>query len=109
MGPGYAPAGTVAVICPSKSTLKTAHHGPPCAFESTPKHTDVAPVKLLPRIVTEVPTAPLPGDMDVTTGVGRTVKLDPEVAVSSVLVTVMGPLTAPGGTQVMISPSLTTL
>jgi hypothetical protein len=51
--PVTAAAGTVVVICPGVLTTKVA--GAP------PKLTSVVPVKLLPKIVTDVPVEPLPG------------------------------------------------
>jgi hypothetical protein len=52
--PVTAPAGTVAVICESEPTEKTAIFPPP-------KVSLDAPVKLVPVMVTEVPTGPLGG------------------------------------------------
>ena len=51
--PVVAPAGTVAVIFVSELTVKVA--ALPLNF------TDVAPVRVVPVMVTEVPTAPLVG------------------------------------------------
>jgi hypothetical protein len=53
MGPSVAPAGTVAVICVSRFTVKLA--------DVPLKVTAVAPVNPVPVIATEVPTGPLSG------------------------------------------------
>jgi hypothetical protein len=61
MAPSVAPVGTVAVICVAELTVNV---------EFVPlKRTAVAPVKLVPVIVTEVPTGPLVGVKPVTVGV----------------------------------------
>lgn len=60
IGPLVAPAGTVAVIWMSESTVKVV--------EVPLKLTDVAPVKLAPVIVTLVPGPPLVGVKPVITG-----------------------------------------
>ena len=60
MGPLVAPEGTVVVICVSDVTVNVA---------AVPLNaTAVAPVKLLPVIVTAVPGAPLDGVNDVIAG-----------------------------------------
>ena len=57
-GPVLAPAGTVAVICVSESTLNVV--------AATPLNfTAVAPVNPVPTIFTEAPTAPDDGASDV--------------------------------------------
>ena len=62
------------------------------------KVTAVAPVKLVPVMVTWVPTGPLVGLKDVIVGGTVTVKLMPLVAVPPGVVTWIGPLVAPLGT-----------
>src|SRR6266568_4179458 len=56
IGPLTAPFGTVAVICVSEATVNGA--------EVPLKATAVAPVKLLPVMVTDVPTGPVVGVND---------------------------------------------
>ena len=58
--------------------------------------TAVAPVKLVPPIVTTVPTGPLAGVKLVI--LGATVKLFALVAVPPGAVTLKGPVVAPAGT-----------
>jgi hypothetical protein len=62
--------------------------------------TVVAPVKPLPVIVTLVPTGPLVGENDDTTGFVAvvTVKLDELVPVPPGVVTAIGPVVDPAGT-----------
>ena len=60
--------------------------------------TTLAPVKLVPLIVTGVFTAPLAGEKLVIVGGLTTVKLLALVAVPAAVVTLMGPLVAPLGT-----------
>ncbi len=60
--------------------------------------TTVAPVKLVPLIVTLVPARPFVGVKLVI--VGTTAKLLPLVAVPPDVVTVIGPVVAPAGTVV---------
>jgi hypothetical protein len=60
--------------------------------------TAVAPVKLLPLIVTLAPTAPLVGVTFAIVGAGITVKLVALVAVPPGVVTLTGPVVAPVGT-----------
>ena len=60
--------------------------------------TTVAPVKLVPLIVTPVPTGPLVGEKLVIVGGLTTVKLLALVAVPAAVVTLMEPLVAPPGT-----------
>lgn len=64
------------------------------------KVTDVAPVRLVPEIVTFVPTGPLLGVKLRITGV--TLKLAALAVVPPAVVTVMGPVVAPLGTDVVI-------
>jgi hypothetical protein len=60
--------------------------------------TTVAPVKLVPLIVTLVPAGPLVGVKLVIVGGIRTVKLLALVAVPPAVVTLSGPVVAPAGT-----------
>src|SRR2546426_175732 len=83
-GPVVALAGTVAWIAVAEVTEKLA---------LTPLNvTAVAPVKFVPLSVTLVPTGPLVG------GGGITVKVLALVAVPPGVVTLSGPVVAPGGT-----------
>jgi hypothetical protein len=87
-GPVVAAAGTVAWIAVAEVTVKLA---------LTPLNlTAVAPVKVVPVIVTTVPTSPLVGVKLVI--VGDTVKLVALVAVPPGVVTLSGPDVAPAGT-----------
>jgi hypothetical protein len=58
----------------------------------------VAPVKLVPLIVTAVPTGPLVGVKLVIVGGLTTVKLLALVAVPPAVATLSGPVVAPAGT-----------
>jgi len=70
----------------------------------------VAPEKLAPVIVTDVPTVPLLGENESMTGGGAvTVKSAPLVAVPPGVVTVILPVVAPAGTDVLISVLDTTV
>ena len=62
------------------------------------KVTAVAPVKLVPVMVTLTPTSPLVGLKLVIVGGGTTVKLLALVAVPADVVTASGPVVAPAGT-----------
>jgi hypothetical protein len=97
--PVVAPAGTFAVICVSLFTVMVE-------VLVVLKLTDVAPVKLLPVIVTEVPTAPCLGvKLETTGGNGAAavmVKLSGLVSVPAGVVTVTVPVLAPLGTGVVI-------
>jgi hypothetical protein len=66
-------------------------------------------VKLVPVIVTELPTEPLAGENDVTVGAATTVKLDPLVPVPPGVVTAIAPVVAPAGTVVVIEVAETTV
>jgi len=68
------PAGAVAVICVALSTVNVA--------SAVPNFTPVVPVKFWPVIVTEVPPAVVPdaGEMLVTAGSGKYVKLSAETS-----------------------------
>jgi hypothetical protein len=90
IGPLVAPAGTVAAIVVAEPTVKVAL----VLLNSTA----VAPVKLVPLMVTLVPTGPLVGAKLVTVGGLMTVKLPALLAVPAGLMTLIGPLVAPAGT-----------
>ncbi len=66
--------------------------------------TEVAPVKPVPLMVTEVPTGPLVGENEVIVGTGEgvTVKFVELAPVPSSVVTLMGPVVAPDGTLAVI-------
>jgi hypothetical protein len=64
--------------------------------------TEVAPVRLVPVMVTLVPTGPLVGEKLVMVGEPITVKLLALVAVPPGVVTAMGPVVAAAGTIVVI-------
>src|SRR2546428_3504669 len=89
-GPVFAPAGTVAWIAVSEVTVKVA---------LVPLNaTAAAPVKLVPLIVTLVPTGPLVGEKPAIVGALTTVKELALAAVPDGVVTLSGPVVAPGGT-----------
>ncbi len=96
IGPELAPGGTVAVICVDEFTVKDA--------EVLLNLTPVTLVKFVPKMLTEVPTAPLVGENAVTLGAPATVtvKFVELVAVPLGLVTVIGPVKAPEGTMAVI-------
>ena len=91
IGPVVAAAGAAAEICVLETTVNVA--GAPL------KMTAVTPMKLVPMMVTEAPAEPLAGEKEMIPGF--TVKLPELVAVPAVLVTLMGPLVAPGGTMAL--------
>jgi len=95
--PVVAPAGTVAVIC---VTLLTANEA------DVPLNlADVAPVKLLPVMVTTVPGCPLDGEKLLTIGGGVgavTEKLAAEITLPVGVVTDIFPVVALAGTVVVI-------
>ena len=101
--PVVAPAGTVAVTRSSFTKLKLA--------DVPLNRTLVAPVKWLPLMVTDVPTAPLDGEKLLIVGADPlvTVKFDALVAVPDGVVTVILPVVAPLGTLAVIRPSFATL
>lgn len=94
IGPVVAPFGTEVVIWVSEFTVNCA--------DVPLKATAVAPVKCDPVMVTAVPTTPLAGENDVITGAGITVKLLELVAVATGVVTLIVPVVAPLGTEVVI-------
>jgi hypothetical protein len=90
IGPVVAPAGAVACIVVSEVTVKLA---------ALPLNvTAVAPVKLVPLIVTLVPTRPFVGVKLVMIGAGITMKSFVLDAVPPGVVTLSGPVVAPTGT-----------
>jgi hypothetical protein len=91
--PVTAPAGTIAVICVAEFTVKLLAARPP-------KVTFVAPVKLVPVIVTVVPTVPLVGVKLLIPGL--TLKFEALVAVPPAFTTETGPVVAPAGTVALI-------
>jgi hypothetical protein len=96
IGPVVAPVGTLATICVAVFDVIVA---------ITPLNfTQVAPVRLVPLIVTEVPTDPLDGENEEIVGadVVVTVKFVALVAVPLAVFTVIGPVVAPVGTSVPI-------
>jgi hypothetical protein len=98
IGPVVAPVGTATVILvPAPFTAK------PGAFTLS-NETAVAPVRLLPLILTDVPTGPLVGLNDVIVGAAApvTLKFVELVAVPSGLATAIGPVVAPAGTVAVI-------
>jgi hypothetical protein len=64
--------------------------------------TEVAPVRFVPVITTDVPTAPLAGANPEIVGDGITLKLPALVTAPMSVVTPTGPLVAPAGTIVVI-------
>src|SRR5439155_3983323 len=95
-GPVVAPAGTAVWIAVSDVTLNVA---------LTPLNaTAVAPLKLVPVIVTLIPTAPLVGAKLVIV-VDPSEKLVALVAVPAGVVTLSGPVVALAGTVVWIAVS----
>ena len=97
--PLVAPAGTVAVICVPLTTVYVVAEAPL-------KATLVAPVKLVPISVTDVPAAPEVGEKFVIVGGDAggvpTVKLDALVPVPAGAVTAILPVVAPLGTVAVI-------
>jgi len=97
MTPLEAPAGTSAVICMAELTVKFA-----TPTSVVLNFTEVAPVKLVPLIVTLAPMIPDAGVKLVTVGapiIVNEAELEPEPAG---VVTVMTPLEAPAGTWAVI-------
>jgi hypothetical protein len=98
INPVEASVGTTAVTCVSEITLKVP-------ATAAPKATDVVPVKPEPLMVTEVATGPLPGEKEVIVGIEDwevdTVNEDGLDAVPSGVVTRMGPVVAPEGTEAL--------
>jgi hypothetical protein len=97
IGPLLAPLGTVAVICDAPLALNDV--------AATPlKSTAVAPDKLLPLIVTDVPATPVVGEkLEIVGGAPTvTVKFAVLVAVPVGVTTRRGPVVAPAGTVAVI-------
>jgi hypothetical protein len=94
IGPVVAPDGTVAVIAVAELTVKLAL----VPLNSTA----LAPVKLVPLMVTLVPTGPLLGVKLAIVGGLMTVKLPALLAVPAEVVTLIDPLEAPAGTVAVI-------
>src|SRR6266540_3388800 len=92
IGPELAPGGTVAVICVDEFTVKDA--------EVLLNLTPVTFVKFVPRMLTEVPAAPLMGENDAIVGApgAVTVKFAELLAVPFSVVTEIFPDVAVGGT-----------
>jgi hypothetical protein len=98
IGPAVVPTGTIALIFVDEATVKDA---------LTPLNlTEVAPVKRVPEIETELPTRALVGEKDVIVGAAGaetvTVKLPPLAAVPPGVVTEIGPVVAADGTVALI-------
>jgi hypothetical protein len=98
--PVVAPAGTVAVTWVALLTVKLL-------AATLLKLTVVAPVKLVPVIVTTVPTGPVAGLKLVMVGGGITTKSLILVAFPLKVVIRTGPVVAPAGTMAETSVSLT--
>lgn len=94
IGPLFAPLGTVAVICVAELTINAAL--------LLPNMTLVVPVKLVPLIVTCVPTGPLGGLKLLIVGAATTVKFVLLTAIPPGVVTEVGPVVAFGGTLATI-------
>ena len=101
ISPEVAPAGTVAVICVSLTTVNVA------IIKGT-NSTEIVPVNPLPRIVTDVPAGPVAGEKLAIAGGGpATAKPGGKVeALPAGVVTVIGPDVAPAGTVAVICVSL---
>ena len=95
IAPDCAPLGTVAVIFVSEFTVKAV-------ADLFLNLTSVAPVKLVPLIVTTVPTGPKVGENDVIVGAPVILKFVELVALPLGVVTLMGPVVAPDGTVAVI-------
>src|SRR2546426_644309 len=94
-GPVVAPVGTIAWIAVAEVTVKLAL--------TLLKLTAVAPVRLVPLMVTLVPAGPLVGAKLVIVGGGTTVNAALLVAVPAGVVTLSGPVVAPTGTVAWIA------
>jgi hypothetical protein len=103
IGPLVAPEGTAAVIEVLEVTVRV-----PAAF---PLNLTVARPsrKPVPVIVTDVPAVPLAGEKLVTVTSGDTLKLRVLLPLPASVVTEIGPLVAPGGTNAVIEVLLVTL
>jgi hypothetical protein len=99
--PVVAPEGTVAVTLPSFTKANVA--------EIPLNRTPLTAVKWFPLIVTVVPIAPLEGEKPLIVGalLPVTVKLDPLIAITAAVVSVIFPVVAPIGTVAVTLPSFT--
>ncbi len=98
--PLVAPAGTIALICPSFTAVNTA---------LVPlNRTDVAPERCDPPICTVAPAAAPDGVNPLTLGAAIVTVNVPLVATPPDVVTVTAPVVAPTGTWAVICPSLLT-
>src|SRR5438477_7125437 len=95
IGPLVAPAGTVGVIAVAEVTVKLAL----VPLNSTAE----APVKLVPLMVTLVPTGPLPGVKLVMVGGLVMEKIGGALGMPTGEVTLIGPLVATAGTVAVIA------
>src|SRR5258706_538097 len=86
--------GTVAVTLLAESAVNVAL--------VPPNSTTVAPVRLEPLIVTEVPTGPLVGENDEIVGAPMTVNVAPLVSAPPGVVTLIFPVVAFAGTMAVI-------
>lgn len=102
IGPLCAVHGTTAVTCVSE-TMSHAAAAVPL------NDTAVAPVKLVPVIVTVVPAGPLLGEKELIVGGTSTPKIPADVPLPAAFVTIIGPLVAPFGTTAVNCVSETTL
>jgi hypothetical protein len=98
--PVFAPVGTVAVTSVFETTVKLVAATPP-------KVTFVAPVRLMPVMVTFVPVGPMSGLKFVIWGITRKIVLLNSVPLG--IVTLTFPVVAPAGTVVVISDAETTV
>jgi hypothetical protein len=99
--PSVAPEGTVAVIFVEEFTVKDAE----TLLNVTAEVVKPLPLKLVPLMVTEVPTGPEAGEKELIVGDGMevvTVKLDRLEPVPPDAVTLIGPDVAPEGTVAVI-------
>jgi hypothetical protein len=99
--PSVAADGTVAVILTDEFTVNKAA----TLLNVTAEVVKPLPLKLVPLMVTEVPTGPEGGEKELIVGAGRgvvTVKLDRLEPVPSDAVTLIGPDVAPEGTVAVI-------
>ena len=97
--PVVAPLGTVAVIEVSLLTVYVI-------AVVMLKITRVTPMKVLPVIVTTCPAAPLSGENELMDGRSYTVKFRALLVEPAGVVTVIGPVVAPLGTNTVIDVSL---
>ena len=104
MTPVAAPVGTDVLMCWSSVTVNVA-------VTPLKNFTALAPVNPVPTIVTGVPTGPLVGLKLLIVGIGAvvTVKLVGDVAVPPGAVTLMTPVAAPMGTDVLMCWSSVTV